>query len=78
MTEEIKPFDTSKLFKEYRELSVLNKKYCCTENRNVTEKLPLSEGEFINNWRMTEKKKIKRSECPYGGIDCAWCDEDCE
>ena len=25
-----------------------------------------------------EKKKIKRSECPYGGIDCAWCDEDCE
>lgn len=24
-----------------------------------------------------EKKKIKRSECPYGGIDCAWCDEDC-
>ena len=25
-----------------------------------------------------EKKKIKRSECPYGGIDCAWCGEDCE
>ena len=25
-----------------------------------------------------EKKRIKRSECPYGGIDCAWCDEDCE
>ena len=25
-----------------------------------------------------EKKKIKRSECPYGGIDCAWCLEDCE
>ena len=25
-----------------------------------------------------EKKKIKRSECPYGGIDCAWCVEDCE
>ena len=25
-----------------------------------------------------EKKKIKRSECPYGGIDCAWCCEDCE
>ena len=24
------------------------------------------------------KKKIKRSECPYGGIDCAWCGEDCE
>ena len=22
-----------------------------------------------------EKKKIKRSECPYGGIDCAWCGE---
>lgn len=25
-----------------------------------------------------EKKKIKRSECPYGGIDCAWCRENCE
>lgn len=25
-----------------------------------------------------EKKKIKRSECPYGKIDCAWCGEDCE
>ena len=25
-----------------------------------------------------EKKKIKHSECPYGGIDCAWCGEDCE
>ena len=24
-----------------------------------------------------EKNKIKRSECPYGGIDCAWCGEDC-
>ena len=24
------------------------------------------------------KEKIKRSECPYGGIDCAWCTEDCE
>ena len=23
-----------------------------------------------------EKKKIKRNECPYGGIDCAWCLED--
>ena len=22
--------------------------------------------------------KIKRSECPYGGIDCAWCGEECE
>ena len=31
---------------------------------------------------MTEEQerqeKIKRSECPYGGIDCAWCMEDCE
>jgi len=25
-----------------------------------------------------ESKTIKRSECPYGGIDCAWCLEDCE
>lgn len=25
-----------------------------------------------------EKKKIKRSECPYGGIDCAWCEKNCE
>lgn len=25
-----------------------------------------------------ENKKIKRSECPYGGIDYAWCGEDCE
>lgn len=24
------------------------------------------------------QKKIKRSECPYGGIDCAWCGEDCK
>lgn len=24
------------------------------------------------------QEKIKRSECPYGGIDCAWCMEDCE
>ena len=52
MTEEIKPFDTSKLFKEYRGLSVLNKKYCYTKNRNVTERLPLSEEEFINNSRI--------------------------
>ena len=22
--------------------------------------------------------KNKRSECPYGGIDCAWCMEECE
>lgn len=22
--------------------------------------------------------KIKRSQCPYGGIDCAWCTEECE
>ena len=22
--------------------------------------------------------KIKRSQCPYGGIDCAWCAEECE
>ena len=22
--------------------------------------------------------KIKRSQCPYGGIDCAWCGEDCK
>lgn len=26
----------------------------------------------------SEREKIKRSECPYGGIDCAWCTEDCE
>lgn len=26
----------------------------------------------------SEGEKIKRSECPYGGIDCAWCTEDCE
>ena len=25
-----------------------------------------------------EENKIKRNECPYGGIDCAWCGEDCE
>lgn len=25
-----------------------------------------------------EQEKIKRSECPHGGIDCAWCTEDCE
>lgn len=25
-----------------------------------------------------QQEKIKRSECPYGGIDCAWCTEDCE
>ena len=25
-----------------------------------------------------ENNKIKRSECPYGGIDCAWCGEECE
>lgn len=25
-----------------------------------------------------EREKIKRSECPYKGIDCAWCTEDCE
>lgn len=24
------------------------------------------------------QEKIKRSECPYGGIDCAWCTEECE
>ena len=32
----------------------------------------------INADGLEEKKKIKRSECPYGGIDCAWCGEDCE
>lgn len=25
-----------------------------------------------------ENKPTKRSECPYGGIDCAWCTEECE
>lgn len=25
-----------------------------------------------------EEEKIKRSECPYGGIDCAWCTEECD
>ena len=25
-----------------------------------------------------EKNKIKRTECPYGGIDCAWYGGDCE
>lgn len=25
-----------------------------------------------------ENNKIKRSKCPYGGIDCAWCGEVCE
>lgn len=25
-----------------------------------------------------KKDKIKKSECPYGGIDCAWCTEECE
>lgn len=25
-----------------------------------------------------EKKKNKRSECPYVGINCMWCLEDCE
>lgn len=24
------------------------------------------------------RQKIKRSECPYGGIDCMWCMEECE
>lgn len=28
--------------------------------------------------KQTKETKIKRSECPYGGIDCAWCDEICE
>lgn len=23
-------------------------------------------------------EKIKRSECPYAGIDCSWCGEECE
>lgn len=31
-----------------------------------------------NNENDEQKKKIKRSECPYGGIDCAWCTEECE
>ena len=57
MTGEIKPFDTSKLFKEYRGLSVLNKKYCCTEKRNVTEKLPLLKGIFINDWSNEERSR---------------------
>lgn len=26
----------------------------------------------------TQQEKTKRSECPYSGIDCAWCMEDCE
>ena len=28
--------------------------------------------------REEKKEKIKRSECPYIGINCAWCLEDCE
>lgn len=28
--------------------------------------------------QQTRQEKIKRSECPYGGIDCAWCSEICE
>ena len=44
----IESFDTTKLFKEFKELWVLNKKYCRTEKRNVTERLPLPDGIFIN------------------------------
>ena len=47
---EIKPLDTSKLFKEFKGIWVLNKKYCRTEKRNVKERLPLSKGIFINDW----------------------------
>lgn len=25
-----------------------------------------------------QKKKIKCSKCPFKGIDCAWCTEECE
>jgi hypothetical protein len=54
---EIKPFDTSKLFKEFRGLWVLNKKYCRTGKRNVTERLPLSKGIFINDWSNNERSR---------------------
>ena len=37
-----------------------------------------SEQCFEQEKQEKEKKKIKRSECPYGGIDCVWCGEDCE
>ena len=37
-----------------------------------------SEQCFEQEKKEEKKKKIKRSECPYGGIDCAWCGEDCE
>lgn len=32
----------------------------------------------IDQEREEENNPIKRSECPYKGIDCAWCTEDCE
>ena len=35
----------------------------------------------VEHWKMEHqeaKAKIKRNECPYGEIDCAWCVEDCE
>ena len=24
-----------------------------------------------------DKGRVIRSKCPYGGIDCAWCTEEC-
>lgn len=68
-------------FSEYRNeiLDIIKKAE--SEIKNDTKEPKTYNGylqDEMQNKYYKGKKLIKRSECPYGGIDCAWCMEDCE
>ena len=74
-----------KWYDHYKEQALYNKNLCNEKSKQLdqlkaeNEKLKKINKPNDETWKtMKEKKKIKRSECPYGGIDCAWCGEDCE
>lgn len=52
----------------------------CSLLSNVLDEKTLCESVFDCKFKkfLYEATTIKRSECPYRGIDCAWCGEDCE
>lgn len=48
------------------------------EDKNVEVFAVLDSANTSELFKNLKTVKIKRSECPYGGIDCAWCTEECE
>ena len=71
--------------KDIRHINEKNQEYIAEGNRmtkiNREQKERLIEKieyDIKSDMIAQEENKIKRNECPYGGIGCAWCGEDCE